>query len=589
MSSFGQNHTRTRAAVIHNQKPVATTQLLHNYKCCFFAENPICLTWVKAMGQFIKSTITTIALIALVVFALSNRDRILGTMQTGLDTFLATPDPAAKPKATDKPAQGKPATGTDSAATPVVAATAAQTAGAVATPETPVQTSAPQQPASIDPVPLARTNPAVLALEQADKNAHQALIEDLTAGFQSGKSQDELDQVQATYLDDALKRFGPFASGKAIVTLARTQDEFARTLQKGDPDLCWAFLSDNKAEAARVRAQLRADTAMQRKIDEAKATVLASASTTPSGYIAADKAPTLIRDAFSALQKIHGADVGLLANPTAPGDNSKRCQISLDLTEEILAMPEADAQDAMRFLISQAATAPQTPQTSDVQPAAKAAAPAVAVTDLEIQAIDEQLIKEPYFQALAAAEPDRYRDMVIQIIQSQKAGGSLTDIAAISETTSREMTLKYRLRASDDALVGYFRALTGVAEKLGARNPTACSALLGGGKFALNTAEQLPQADIRKMMAANTQLIKTGTGQEPKSFDTTASQSALNEAVKQLSPESASAFAQLSSGAQVDPSTGCTASLDFYKAVTKLPRARASSALRLLMANAPQQ
>jgi hypothetical protein len=89
-------------------------------------------------------------------------------------------------------------------------------------------------------------------------------------------------------------------------------------------------------------------------------------------------------------------------------------------------------------------------------------------------------------------------------------------------------------------------------------------------------------------LSASTQLIRTGTGQEPRQVDTSIGQTALNDATKSLSAESAAAVAQITSGAQIDPNVGCGASIEFYKAVTKLPRTKASSALRVLLANAPQ-
>jgi hypothetical protein len=334
------------------------------------------------------------------------------------------------------------------------------------------------------------------------------------------------------------------------------------------------------------RASAR-NSVLERQIAEAQAAILTSASTTPSGYINGDKAPGILRDVFTQLQGKHGGDVALLTNPSAPGDAAKRCQMSIDLSESILALPEADAQDVLRFTATQAANAPapaaQAEQTE--QPQQSQQDQNVAVTDLEIQAIDQELVKEPYFQALAAAEPDRYRDMVIQIIQTQKAGGGTPEVTAITANMSREMIMKYRLRASDEALVSYVRSLSTVAEKVRDQDPAACYALLSGQPMPAQAKNPLSQADDRRILSASTQLIRTGTGQEPRTVDAAIGQAALNDATKSLSPESAAAVAQITSGAQIDPNVGCGASLEFFKAVTKLPRTKASSALRMLMAN----
>jgi hypothetical protein len=536
------------------------------------------------MGQFFKSAFVTILLIGTVVLALSNRDRILSTVQNGVETILATPDPSQQP--TPRPT-AIPQTDVATAAPDAVSQATAQPNPDQSQPA-PTDTSAPPasnaEPAKVDPVPAARTNPVVLALEQTDKNAHQALIEDLTGGFQAGKSQDELDQIQDTYINDALKRFGPYASGVTLLDLARANQDFTKVLQQGDAGLCWAFVSNNQADAARVRAQRRADSELERRILEAQAAVLTSASTTPSGYVDGDKAPTIVRDLFLKLQEKHGSDVALLTSPTAPGDAGKRCEMSIDMNELLLALPGGEAQDAIRYLLSQAQNTP----AEATQPQAQPQSPNVAVTDLEIQAIDQELVKEPYFQALAAAEPERYRDMVIQLVQAQKTGAGANEIAAITAGVSREMLIKYRVRASDEALVSYFRSLTSVAEKVGSQNPAMCYAILALSPQGQANTNSLTPADGRRILSASTQLIRTGTGQEPRQVDTSIGQTALNDATKSLSAESAAAVAQITSGAQIDPNVGCGASIEFYKAVTKLPRTKASSALRVLLANAPQ-
>jgi hypothetical protein len=535
----------------------------------------------NSMGQFLKSTLITILLLAGVGFALSNRDKILSTAQQGIDAALATPDPSKKPTASPSDAP-KPA---DATAVPAADAqptgdTAQPADAPAATPETSAP-AASGPPASVDPLPVARANPAVLALEQIDKNAHQALMEDLAGGFQSGKSQDELDQIQEDYLKDALKRFGPYASGATLLALSREELAFIKLLQQGDPEICWSYVSRNKADAARVRAQLRADSELERRISEATAAVLTSSSTTPSGYIDGEKAPQTLRNLFTQLQTKHGADVALLSNPSTAGDAAKRCEMSVDLSESILALPEGDAQDVLRLSATMAAKAPE--------PAAQTEQPQqdqnVAVTDLEIQAIDQELVKQPYFQALAAAEPDRYRDMVIQIVQTQKAGGGVPEVTSITANVTREMMMKYRPRASDEALVSYFRSLATVAEKVRDQDPASCYALLSGQPIPQGARIALSPADSSRLLSASAQLIRTGTGQEPRAVDANIGQAALNDATKALSPESAAAVAQITSGAQIDPTVACGASLEFYKAVTKLPRTKASSALRVLLAN----
>ncbi len=434
-----------------------------------------------------------------------------------------------------------------------------------------------------------QADPAFQALQRTDGNAHVALIEDLTGAFQAGKSQNDFESIKKTYLLDVMKRFGPFAASDALLAYAGEGLRIGRKFQSSDAALCHAYATDNADMRAAVQAAMSPED--RTALSNAAAAVLDTSTSQPGGYIDANKAPESLNKIMLDLQTTFGGDVALLAQPANPDvDKAKVCEMSLALQEGIANLPKDDAADVLRLMLSQtnatpAAVAPAAPAASE-QPAAQPADSAVTVTDIDLQAVDQELLKQPLYQAIAGAEPERYREFVIKIAQSAKSGGNATDaIQANSGALTRDILKKYLPLTTDDALLGYFKLATSVTEKIGAQDPAACYAFYETGELPPNAAILMSQNDQRQMVQVMTNVIRNGAGKAPKAPDLETVQAAMNDVLTKVTPESAAILGKASQGEQPQPLEGCQASVELYKQVTRLPRAKAAPVLRQFLAN----
>jgi hypothetical protein len=417
----------------------------------------------------------------------------------------------------------------------------------------------------------------IKALRSAEPDAVQKMIDAGRDAMATGATRDMAIDLVRAQAQQLASKYVALAPNETVLVFMREGIRLGTKAVEKDPLLCYAYFHPKGDNRAQLRSFLSSDDIAA--TDAFLAGAIEKGVATPTQVADAALAQERIKRVLSNLQAKYGADVALLANAGAPDvDKAKVCVMTLDLMYEISALPEAEAADVMRFLLQQsasAAPAAAAPATQTTQQTATAVP--VAISEEELRALDAQLLQDASIQAIAAAEPERYRQLALDIAIMAKSGNSAGTREAVNRVLM-ETYQKYVPVASDAAAIDMSRNTIALTERLAAVDPAHCVAFLRSQPIPADVMQQF-QREQRRVSSAYANVIKTGSQKPSAPVDAALAEALRNRVREQLPPETLLA---LDAGPDADAGAFCAATTAFHKQIYRLPRGEAGALLRFL-------
>ena len=193
--------------------------------------------------------------------------------------------------------------------------------------------------------------PAFASIKKYEPEMYQELVDTVADAAQQGRGQQQVIDLVRSQISGLVESRLPHASDEAIVTYLGVLVTEMRELHKQGNGLCFKLLFpqvgggiDGRkvfSEETQKRDLMALDeiikTSNFRRVIPAEITVMPS-----------------LEPIFVDLYNKFGDDVSMIENPSAANvDKDKVCRITMDLYKKVLALPQKEAANALRWLFSQ--------------------------------------------------------------------------------------------------------------------------------------------------------------------------------------------------------------------------------------------
>ena len=196
--------------------------------------------------------------------------------------------------------------------------------------------------------------PAFQMIKKHDATTYNAIIADLKAGLEAGKSEEALGLELKPRVEKLVAQRLPLASDAAVNTYVGVMVQELRALTRKDPNLCYQFLFPQQfGPIGSVQKHLPQD--IWEADLAALATVIQSSAEAPQPIPTQEDIATDMQVAVQRLHQKHGDRIAVLENPLEPSINrAEACVIFADLYESVLSLEPARSSKVLRFMFSQA-------------------------------------------------------------------------------------------------------------------------------------------------------------------------------------------------------------------------------------------
>lgn len=193
--------------------------------------------------------------------------------------------------------------------------------------------------------------PVYQALREHDRIEYERLTGSLRQSLIAGRSRAETVARAQALLGGLINNYLPRAGDVAAARYVGVFTNELRQLRAHDADLCYRFVYPQDDGTVDVRAYVDEET---RKADiAALAEVIRTAAGDPQPVPTADDVQADLMIVYQGLREVHGEDIALLGNPTAPDvDRAKICDLLTAFYGEVLELPEESGGRIIRYLFS---------------------------------------------------------------------------------------------------------------------------------------------------------------------------------------------------------------------------------------------
>lgn len=194
--------------------------------------------------------------------------------------------------------------------------------------------------------------PAYQAMKQYDPQTYTAIMDDLRRGLEGGKTQKDLIAQIKPRVEQLVQKRMPVASDQAVVDYMGVTVRELRELKRRDPALCFKFMFPQQYGVLNARDYMSKDI-----IDAdfaGLAEVIRTSATAPQPVPAESEVSDDLKAVVTQLHQRHGDDATILQHLQDPHvDQAKGCEITAELYEGILALPQPRSGKLLRYMLSQ--------------------------------------------------------------------------------------------------------------------------------------------------------------------------------------------------------------------------------------------
>ena len=196
-------------------------------------------------------------------------------------------------------------------------------------------------------------NVAFSALKEHDPEEYKRIIDGLKAVIESGGTQQDAVLAVRGLIEQVVKQRLPIASDAAVSQYMRAMVKEMKELKAKDPALCHRFLFPEPGNNIDLQKHVSAQTMSE---DLAGlASVVRSSATSPTTPPTEAEVSDDLTAVMMELYGTYGEDIMALENPAAVRIPSDRlCQITIDMYDKILALPEEKSGPLLRYMLNQA-------------------------------------------------------------------------------------------------------------------------------------------------------------------------------------------------------------------------------------------
>jgi len=194
--------------------------------------------------------------------------------------------------------------------------------------------------------------PFYKTLSASDPATYQRVKGILLDGVRSGEPTEKTALRIADGLQEILPRYMPRASDDAVVAFATVMIHDLEELDRTNGDACYSFLYPHKYADAGLAAKYHGGNSEEKELD-VLFQVVESAVKHPQPEPSPEASNKLLKPIQANLYQKYGR--GLLLFQGVARDSAERkkvCDISLDMFQQIAALPKADASMVLRSLLS---------------------------------------------------------------------------------------------------------------------------------------------------------------------------------------------------------------------------------------------
>lgn len=196
-------------------------------------------------------------------------------------------------------------------------------------------------------------NVAFSALKEHDAAEYDRIIAGLKEVIEGGGTQQDAAQAVRGRIEQVVKQRLPIASDAAVSQYMRAMVKEMKELKAKDPALCQQFLFPEPGKNIDLQKHVSAETLSE---DLAGlASVVRSSATSPTTPSTEAEVSDDLTTVMMNLYEIYGEDILALENPAAAHIPSERlCQITIDMYDRVLALPDEKSGPLLRYLLNQA-------------------------------------------------------------------------------------------------------------------------------------------------------------------------------------------------------------------------------------------
>lgn len=201
--------------------------------------------------------------------------------------------------------------------------------------------------------------------------------------------------------------------------------------------------------------------------------------------------------------------------------------------------------------------------------------------------VDRHLVAIAAYQEIRRHDPGAYAQIRTQIVESVLKGEGLDQAIVRARKLVGESLGKYVPHASDDAILGYIRAMIQEIEELASKDPELCYQFIFPEVYgAPDATKHLKPETQRADLQALAELIRTGAEKPQVPPDREKGETLLKKVMQDFYATRGEEALLLRQpfARDVDKAKVCHLIADFYKETLKLPKEESSLLLRYMLA-----
>jgi len=194
--------------------------------------------------------------------------------------------------------------------------------------------------------------PFYKTLSVSDPAAYQRVKVILLEGVRSGEPTQKTALRIADALQEILPRYIPRASDDSVVAFANVMIHDLDELDRTNGDACYGFMYPHKYAGAGLASEYLDSESRQKDLD-VLFQVVETAAKHPQAEPSPEASDELLKPIETGLYQKYGKDLMLFQGVARDSAERKKvCDISLDMFQQIAALPKADASMVLRTLLS---------------------------------------------------------------------------------------------------------------------------------------------------------------------------------------------------------------------------------------------